>query len=430
MSLKLATFPVTEAAFGTRTGWENGRLTLDRSELEDLVRRDSRVANVSIDIASPGDSARIIHVVDVIEPRVKVDGPGMTYPGVCDRPVDTVGTGTTHRLGGLSVVESAGGQESGVGTTRTAREAREVPQNPRPHNFIEMSGPGAVISYASLINVCVSVDTVEGIGDEDEHLVTHGAALLVSDRLAQATVGLQPPEVEEIDSAQPGSSLPGIVFICNLLCMEIRRGPDSKIGTAVYGVTRLSAPWLLTPEEMLDGAVSQQISWHFTNNPIVRELLDRHGTEVNFLGCIIQRTNWGGQDEMQLSSNRSAQIASKLGAEGAIITTNRRGRRFVDTVLGIKACEDAGIKAVLTTEEEDDENGTTSPLLVYTSEMKAVVSTGTSAVPGPFRPVERVLGAREGDEDWAGELPPIPGRYGANHVQDYYGFGKQSREDY
>lgn len=219
------------------------------------------------------------------------------------------------------------------------------------------------------------------------------------------------------------------MFNCNLMSMEHWTGPDSKMGTAIYGVTRLSAPWVLSPAEMLDGAVSQRVSWHFTNNPIVRQLLDRHGKDLNFLACIIQRTNWGGQREMQLSANRSAQIAALLDARGAIITTNIRGRRFVDTVLGVTAYEEAGIKAVLMTEEEDDEDGSAPPLLVYTPEMQAIVSTGAGAA-GPFQAVERVIGARQGDEAWSGALPDITGRYGAFHIQDYYGFGRQSREDY
>ena len=158
--------------------------------------------------------------------------------------------------------------------------------------------------------------------------------------------------------------------------------------------------------------------------------MSRHGKDLNFLGCIIQRTNWGGQREMQLSAARSAQMAKMLGADGAIITTNIRVRRFVDTVLGIQACARAGIRTTLITEEEDDEDGTAPPLLVYTPEMEAIVSTGAGAA-GPFPPVERVLGARNGEKDaWSGELPDIAGRYGAFHIQDYYGFGRQSRVDY
>jgi hypothetical protein len=60
----------------------------------------------------------------------------------------------------------------------------------------------------------------------------------------------------------------------------------------------------------------------------------------------------------------------------------------------------------------------------------AAVSTGTGAVPGPFRPVDRVLGALSPDPSWSGGLLPIAGRYGAFHLQDYYGFGCQSCAGY
>jgi hypothetical protein len=84
----------------------------------------------------------------------------------------------------------------------------------------------------------------------------------------------------------------------------------------------------------------------------------------------------------------------------------------------------------LITEEEDDENGAAPALLVNTPEMEAVVSTGAGAA-GPFPPVDRVLGLREGElERWSAKLPDIAGRYGAFHRQDYYGFGKQSRVAY
>lgn len=429
MSLKVGTFPVTRAEFGVRTRWEGGVLTINKGEIEEALRADPKVARAQLDITAPGDSCRITHVSDVLEPRIKAEGPGQTFPGVCNRPVDSVGSGVTHRLGGLGLVESSLNERSAAVRTMTAEQALSLPQNERPQDYIDMSGPGAVTPYAQLVNVVLTVDTVPGIVGEDQYLVTHSAALRVADMLAECTRELAPPQVEVIDTAKRVQGLPGIVFNCNLMSMEHWTGPDAKMGTAIYGATRLSAPWVLSPAEMLDGAVSQRVSWHFTNNPIVRQLLGRHGKDLNFLACIIQRTNWGGQREMQLSANRSAQVASLLGAQGAIITTNIRGRRFVDTVLGVTAYEDSGIRTVLMTEEEDDEDGTAPPLLVYTPEMQAVVSTGAGAC-GPFHPVKRVIGARSGDEAWAGELPMIAGRYGSFHMQDYYGFGKQSREDY
>ena len=430
MSLKLGTFPVHRLEIGSKTSWDDGTLTIDKAGLTESAAAVPNIESVSIDVACPGESTRIVEVNDLLEPRIKVDGPGTAYPGVCNRSLDTVGSGVTYRLGGLGVVESVLGQRTARVRTSTAEEALKLRQNERPQNFIDMSGPGAITPASGLCNVCVSITADAGLGPEDQYLATHTATLKVVDGIAEAVRDLPPPEVEEFDTADRDPSLPGVVFICNLMSMEFWAGPDSRMGTAVYGVTRLSAPWLIQPEEMFDGAVSQRVSWHFTNNPVVKELISRHGRDLNFLGCIIQRTNWGGQREMQLSASRSAQMAKMLGADGAIITTNIRGRRFVDTVLGIQACERAGIRATLITEEEDDENGTAPPLLVFTPEMEAIVSTGAGAV-GPFPAVERVLGVSDGDVgEWAADLPAIAGRYGAFHLQDFYGFGNQSRVDY
>ena len=59
------------------------------------------------------------------------------------------------------------------------------------------------------------------------------------------------------------------------------------------------------------------------------------------------------------------------------MTTDIRGQRFVETILGIRACEQAGISTVLLTQEEDNEDGTAPPLLISAPEVVSVVSTGT-----------------------------------------------------
>ncbi len=81
------------------------------------------VKELRFDIAKPGESVRITPVKDVIEPRVKVEGPGGQFPGVIAK-VDTVGTGKTHVLRGMAVVTAGKivGFQEGI---------------------IDMSGPGA-----------------------------------------------------------------------------------------------------------------------------------------------------------------------------------------------------------------------------------------------------------------------------------------------
>jgi glycine reductase complex component B subunit alpha and beta len=436
VQLELGTFPVREARFGARTRWTDGLLEIDREAVLDLARSDPNLRHVDVDLARPGESVRIINVADVIEPRVKVDGTGVCYPGVCGRSVATVGRGRTHRLGGFAVVESVDvvNEQAIVGDLIRGGQAHAYDRTERRQDFIDMSGPSAVRPYASLVNLVVTLQPVAGLDPQDRHLATHGAVLRIADYLAGAVADQEPPERELFDLTTRHPDLPGLVYIPVLMSSEFRFGPDSRVGIAVYGVTRLSAPWALHPTEMLDGAVSQGsvqlLSWPMLHDPIVLELARRHGQDLNFLGVIVHRSNWGGQAEMELIAERDAQLARLLGASGAIVTTNLRGRRFVDTVSAVKACEAEGIHTVLVTEEEDDEDGNATPLLINDPAIVSAVSTGTGAVPGPFRPVDRVLGALDPDPTWGGELSPIAGRYGAFHLQDYYGFGRQSCASY
>ncbi|MDP7532948.1 MAG: glycine/sarcosine/betaine reductase component B subunit, partial [SAR202 cluster bacterium] len=247
------------------------------------------------------------------------------------------------------------------------------------------------------------------------------------------TLAREPTDVEDLDMT-PKPGLPGIVYIHSLVSPEaISLNPDSTMGTAVYGVTRLTQPWFLHPTEVLDGAAcgnfGRWLTWPLTNT-IVLHMARRHGKDFNFLGCIMVRTMWEEQRQKELMANRAAVMASVVGADGAIVTPTLRGQRFLDTIAVVQAVEKAGIKVVLITEEEDDEDGTAPPLLVDSPEVVAVVSTGDGSAPGPFPPVDRVIGAGEPAATWYGEQQPPHGRYGTSHLNDVWGFSKLSCVDY
>ena len=79
--------------------------------------------------------------------------------------------------------------------------------------------------------------------------------MAVQDRLAAATLGETPADVEVLDLT-PRPGLPGFVYVHSIVSPEpIYLNPDSTLSTAVYGITRLTQPWLLHPTEVLDGAV-------------------------------------------------------------------------------------------------------------------------------------------------------------------------------
>ena len=94
MRLELGSFPVRTISFGPATRWDAGHLTVDRAAALAEVRRDPRIVTADLELAAPGDSVRIWPVRDVIEPRIKVEGPGQCYPGICGRDIATVGAGT------------------------------------------------------------------------------------------------------------------------------------------------------------------------------------------------------------------------------------------------------------------------------------------------------------------------------------------------
>ena len=71
--------------------------------VDDTRRAVLSIADVELHIAKPGESVRIIHSLDVVEPRWKVAGPGGVFPGFVSPP-SAVGEGQTNRLAGVAVV--------------------------------------------------------------------------------------------------------------------------------------------------------------------------------------------------------------------------------------------------------------------------------------------------------------------------------------
>ena len=433
MRLELAAYPVDEVRFGTSTRWRDRVLEVDRDEILDLVRRDPLVARAALEVAHPGESARIVTIQDIIEPRVKATGPGVAYPGLVGRAVETVGSGRTNRFAGFTLMPCTPPQDvQRYGLISSFRPGTAY------GDFLDMSGPGAISPWAATVNLCLLIEPDPGLAPDPANRVIQQATMAVQDRLAAATLGEPPADVEVLDLT-PRPGLPGFVYVHSIVSPEpIYLNPDSTLSTAVYGITRLTQPWLLQPTEVLDGAVCgsffsgdfyRWFTWPLTNS-IVLHMCRRHGTAFNFLGCIMVRTMWEEQRQKELMANRAALMATTLGATGAIVTPTLRGQRMLDTMAVVRALDNAGVKTVLITEEEDDEDGAAPPLLVTAPERVGIVSTGDGSAPGPFSPVERVIGAGPIAPAWYAAQPPPLGRYGTSHLNDVWGFSRLACVDY
>lgn len=432
MRLEMGSFPVTQILFGQETRLDGDVLSVDKHELRQLVLEDPRISQVEIEIVEPGQSARVIHVCDAIEPRLKVHGPGVCYPGWLG-PVDTVGRGVTHRLHGMAVVLSAEYPrlvETGVGAAHEA--------------ILDMSGPGALSPLSYTRNLVLVLTLAPGHSQGDYNQALRMAGLKVSHRLAQITLGKTPPEHQCYELTPVNADLPKIVYVHQMFTQLNLPAPY----LTWYGmyITDWMPLWV-HPNEIMDGALLpstvgsdavQPTSWEHVNNPVIQRLYVGHGRELEFLGVILHRTRFEVFEEKQLSANQAAKLAKLMGAEGAIITWLGAGNAFIEGMLTVQALEREGIKTVFMTYEHGGKEGLEAPLMFTVPEADALISVGSLDRPLTLPPVDRVVGGQDlnldpeaGDRripaageirlDW--HLPIASGI-------DLWGFGRQTCVEY
>lgn len=432
MKLDIGTFPVSKVVFDAETRLDDEVLKIRRQELEELVRGDPRIAGLDLDIVEPGESARVIHVCDAIEPRVKVSGAGGCYPGII-AGVTTVGQGVTHRLQGVSVVLSAEYPRLLETGTGAAHEA-----------ILEMSGPGALSPLAKLNNVVVSLKFAPGHSLADYHQAVQLAGFKIAERMAETTRNKTPAELKHYELTPVDTTLPRVVYIHQSL---------TQLNLPVPFITWYGSyvtdwmPLLVHPNEILDGALlpgalgghaCKPTALEHVNNPVIERLCQAHGKEIDFAGVIFHRTRFEVFEDKQLSANQAAKLAKLIGAQGAIITWIGAGNAFIEAMLTVQALEKEGIKAVLMTYEHGGKEGREAPLMYTVPEAEAIVSVGSLDRPATLPSVDRAVGGDDlnikpeaSDErvpatdelklDWY--LPILS-------AVDHWGFGKQTCVEY
>ena len=81
LKLELHTYEVDDVQFSSETRLSGRTLNIDRQAIVDMVSEDGHFSEVEIHLVRPGDEIRLINVLDVVEPRHKVSGPGSIFPG-------------------------------------------------------------------------------------------------------------------------------------------------------------------------------------------------------------------------------------------------------------------------------------------------------------------------------------------------------------
>ncbi len=385
MSLKLGNVMITDVVFGEKTLVSGTVLTINKQELLEAVSNDPRLANIDIDLAKPGESVRIIPVKDVIEPRVKVDSESNIFPGFLGKP-EIVGSGTTHVLKGVTVVTTGKivGFQEGI---------------------IDMTGIGAEYSpFSKTLNVVINCQPIEGLKQHEHEVAVRMVGLKAAEYLGKAAKDAIVKDYQEFESLNLFESyakykdLPKVVYVYMLQSQGLLHD------TYVYGVdAKRILPTLMKPTEIMDGAIisgncvsacDKNTTYHHLNNPIIHDLYERHGKDINFVGVIITNENVTLLDKVR-SSNFTAKLVETLGVDGAIISEEGFGNPDTDLIMNCTKIENKGVKTVLVTDEYAGRDGASQSLADANKLADAVVTAGNANEVITLPKMDKIIGFQD-----------------------------------
>lgn len=403
LRLELHRVFVKNVKFGENTGFADGVLTVNKKELLALIAEDPLLGkNLDVDLAMPGDSTRIIPVKDVIEPRWKIEGKGQVFPGTLS-DVETVGEGKTFVLSGSAVV--------------TAGKIVRFQEG-----IIDMSGPGADYTpYSKTCNVVLLLEPAnEGMDKHDYEHACRMAGLKAAAYLAECCSCAKADKVEIYNHANIKEAMwahPGLPKVGYLYMLQTQ---GLLHDTYLYGVdVKKILPTVLSPLEVMDGAIvsgncvsacDKNSTYVHQNNPVIANMLKRHGCDFNFVTCIITNENVTLADKRR-SSSYATKLAGMLGLDGIVITEEGFGNPDADLVMNCWKAERMGIKTALLTDEYAGQDGASQSLADSCVEGDACVTAGNANEVIVLPPMKKVIG-------YAAEANVIAGGWQGSLAED------------
>jgi len=386
LKLELGFIQIKDIQFSNECAVKDGILYVNADDVKAFVYENDDVKayieSIELDIARPGESVRITPVKDVIEPRVKVEGPGGVFPGVISK-VDTVGSGKTHVLKGMAVVTAGKivGFQEGI---------------------IDMTGPGAQYTpFSKTLNLVLVVKPVAGTKQHDYERAVRFAGLRAATFIGELGRNLVPDETKTYETygvIEGANKLPGLPRVGYLHMLQTQ---GLLHDTYVYGVdAKRIVATLLNPTETMDGAIlsgncvsacDKNTTYHHLNNPVVAELFEQHGKTINYVCNIITNENVYLADK-QRGSDWAAKLTKLLDLDAVIVSEEGFGNPDADLIMNCVKNEKQGIKTVLITDEYAGQDGKSQSLADSDPLADAVVSGGNANMVIVLPPMDKVIG--------------------------------------
>lgn len=366
MRLEMESIKITDIQEADKTYVENGVLYINKKALEEEILKDEKIKSVEINIAKPGQNVRILNVQDVQEPRCKVGVEDCDYPGAVGKFV-IAGEGKTRRLDGAIIVVSNP-------TTRRVE-----------NGLLDMNGESAQITPYSHMNV-ISLTYYPSEEAEERPFEENikRASLRAGVFLAKAAEGAPVDNVEVFESSpldEKAQGLPriGLVLQAYTPQFDYLAVPDKIIyGTSISGML----PTVMHPNEILDGglvgwnAMKAIDTYSFQNHAMVKEMLSRHGKELNFVGVIVVTANTAHEPRMRCASMTAGVAAHVLCLDGAVVEKILGGMPHIDiSAMGV-ALERAGVKTATFTTPLTSAGTLGDTILYNDKELDLIINAG------------------------------------------------------
>lgn len=385
--LALGLFPVRDIVLGAKDGWRDGVLQVDLERLASRLVHEAGARRVAIRVARPGDSARIINILDAVEPRCKPDG-GQSFPGFLGSLDGTIGRGETHALQGAAVIVC--GQVPGEVASQVVSEA-----------MVDMSGPGARYSpFSKTINLVITCDFYDDQGPLKRVAVARYAGLLAARLLAEATIGQRPTRTK-VFPTEPRTiacrhDAPRVAYICpGMILSQLHQ-------TFLAGTPIGTTPSIIAGTQMFDGILvsgnydigaTRNPTFMYQRCPVLEELFEfQHAGDLVFAGVVVTQCLIDGYGGKQRSAHMAAQAAKLLDVDGVVISIEECGHAFADLMLTCQACEDLGIHTSLMMAESAGATGERAATLAFSPGADAVTSMGNMDEVVSLPAVDTLLG--------------------------------------
>lgn len=385
MKLELGYIFIKDIQFADVSKVENGTLYVNKEQVKSIILEDQNFKSAEVELAKPGESIRIMPVKDVIEPRVKVEGPGGIFPGMVHK-VETVGSGKTNVLKGAAVVTTGKivGFQEGI---------------------IDMTGTGAEYTpFSKLNNLVLVCQPKDGLKQHEHEKALRFAGYKVALYLGELARSLTPDETEIFETLSVTEGIKAYPELPRVAYVLMLQSQGLMHDTYVYGVdAKQSLTTMLYPTEIMDGAIvsgncvsacDKNTTYHHLNNPVVHDLFAQHGRTINFVGVIITNENVYLADK-ERSSDWSAKLAEFLGLDGVLISQEGFGNPDTDLIMNCKKIEAKGIKTVIITDEYAGRDGSSQSLADADVSANAVVTGGNANEVIELPALDKIIGYAE-----------------------------------